>query len=187
VSGRVWLHAVDGMKPYANARLFGWVESGSSGRTTGPVTVGANGDYRFTVPEGARVRIYAGDYQPCQVTLDAVVGDATSDIRVVTDPLQLGAHLPAQLLEDAARLSGTVFETVEDGRRMPLKDVRVELDGLYGLGLVTATTLTDADGRYILCGVRHESSAYLFASRTGYRLFEASVGAGATLDIELLR
>jgi hypothetical protein len=182
----VWLHAADGLRPYANTWLFGWVESGSSGRTTGRVTVGADGGYRFTVPEGARVRIYAADYQPCQVTLDVVVGEATRDIRVVTDHSQLGGHLPAQLLEDTPTLSGTVFEMVED-RRVPLKDVRVELDGLFGLGLVTATTLTDADGRYILCGVRHESSAYLYASRTGYRLFEAGVGTDATLDIELRR
>ena len=127
------------------------------------------------------------DYQPCAVRAD-VRGDLSRDVRVISNPRQLGARLPPELLFDTPTLSGVVTELTSDGRR-PLSDVRVELDGLGGLGLVTATTLTDAEGRYVLCGLRNESATYLFASRAGYKLFEQTVAlsGSTTLDIELQR
>jgi hypothetical protein len=189
ISGTVWLHTADGVRPFANVSVFGWIESGRSGRTTGRVPTDANGRYEFSAPLGSRVRIHVGGlaYQPCEVNVN-VAGDVTRDIHAVTDRLQLGAHLPAELLASAPTISGEVFETNEDGRHR-LAEVRVELDGLFGLGLVTATTLTDADGRYVLCGLEGESSTYLFASKAGYQLFEKSVGVNGntTLDIELRR
>jgi len=67
--------------------------------------------------------------------------------------------------------------------------VRVSLDSLGGLGFVAATTLTDADGRYILCGLADDPSTYLFAWKDGYGLFESTVNVAGntTLDIELRR
>ena len=129
---------------------------------------------------GPSLRILvAGDYQPCAVRAD-VRGDLSRDVRVVSDPRQLGARLPPELLFDTPTLSGVVTELTSDGRR-PLSDVRVELDGLGGLGLVTATTLTDAEGRYVLCGLRNESATYLFASKASYKLFEQTVAlSGST-------
>jgi hypothetical protein len=190
ISGTVWLHTAEGVKPYADATLFGWVELGSAGRTTGPVRLDANGRYSFAASSGAKVRMHIAGfaYQPCAVTLSAT-GDVIRDFRVVSDPLQLGASLPAELLAETPRLSGTVFEVTADGRR-PLKDVRVELDGLLGMGLVTATTLSDSDGRYVLCGLNGETSTYVYASKAGYTLADLGtvrLGGDTTLDIELRR
>jgi hypothetical protein len=194
ISGTVWLHAATGVTPYANGTLFGWVdELNGSGHTTGAIRLDANGKYKIFSSSGARVRIYAGSgfgdhavYQPCEVTAK-MVGDGTRDVRVVTDVSQLGAQLPPPMLDERPTLSGTVFDVDQDGRHVPLKDVRVELDGLHGLGLVTATTLTDADGRYTLCGLGGETSTVLYASRTGYQLFEATVplSGDTTLNIHL--
>jgi len=149
------------------------------------------GRFSFTVPQGAQVRLQgslSGAYQPCQVVVRADT-DVAADIHLVTDRQQLGSHLPAELLARTPLVSGLVFEVAGDGRRIPLADVRVELDGLGGLGWVAATTLTDADGRYALCGLAGEPSTYLYASKSGYRLFESSVTlAGNTgLDIEMTR
>ena len=143
----------------------------------------------FSAPIGSRVRLGTGGagYQPCAVTI-AVEGDVTRDVHVVEDPRQLGARLPPELLADTLTLSGQVFEIDESGRH-PVAAVRVETDGLFGLGLVTATTLTDADGRYVLCGLQGDPSTVVFASKQGYQLFEATtpLNGNTTLDIEIRR
>src|SRR5215207_8989685 len=59
VSGTVWLHAPDGVRPCPTARVGGWVETGSHGSWMWG-SVDQNGRYRLNVPEGARVRIQAG-------------------------------------------------------------------------------------------------------------------------------
>jgi hypothetical protein len=188
ISGTVWLHSAAAVVPFASARLFGWLDLGTSGRTTGHISIDASGRYVYMAPIGSRVRLYAGGaYQPCEVTV-AVTGDVTRDLRAVDDPRQLGARLPSELLADTPLLSGQVFE-IDNERRQPLADVRVELDGLFGLGVVTATTLTDAEGRYVLCGLNGETSTTIFASKSGFRLFEGTtpITGNTTLDIELRR
>ena len=83
--------------------------------------------------------------------------------------------------------SSPVFETLDDGRRVPLDRVRVELDGLLGMGVVIATTMTDAEGRYVLCGLGNEREPYLFAARAGYRMFGGPVriDGNTIVDIEM--
>jgi hypothetical protein len=189
ISGTVWLHTAAGVRPFANSSVFGWIAFGTRGQTTGRIPTDANGRYTLPAPVGSRVRlgIGGGAYQPCAVTVSGD-SDTTRDIHAVDDPRQLGARLPPQLLADTPTVSGQVFELDEGGRR-PVADVRVESDGLFGLGLVTATTLSDADGRYVLCGFQGEASTVVFASKTGYQLFEATtpINGNTTLNIELRR
>jgi hypothetical protein len=170
--------------------MFGWVQEPSRGQTTGPVPTGADGRFSFTVPPGAEVRLQssADGFQPCQVVVRANT-DVTQDVHVVADRQQLGSRLPAELLARTPLLSGVVYEQAADGRRTPLADARLSLDSLGGLGFVAATTLTDADGRYILCGLADDPSTYLFAWKDGYGLFESTVNVAGntTLDIELRR
>ena len=188
ISGTVWLHAADGVKAYANP-VGGWTEFAGGGSWSWGTT-DAGGRYTFPAPIGARVRIQFGGqvnvYQPCAVTLQ-VEGNVSRDLHVVNDVAQLGARLPSQLMVQTPRLSGVVY-AIEEGRRTPISEARVELDGLYGLGLVTATTLTDRDGRYVLCGLDGErNSTYLFATKAGYALFSSSVAinGNTVLDIEM--
>jgi hypothetical protein len=189
VSGVVWRRAPDGVTPYANATVWGWIEMERSGHRVGPTTAGADGRYSFSVPIGALLRVQvAATYQPC-VAAVAVSGNATRDVQVVVDPAQLGAHLPEQLLADTPTLSGLVVETTADGRQ-PVPGVRVELDMLSGLGDVSATTLTDSDGRYVLCGLGGAASTYVYASKTGYRLADVGtvyLNGNTVRDIEMHR
>ncbi len=191
VSGTVWIHGTAGVTRYANGRMFGWVQQATSGGTTGPVPTDAEGRFSFTVPPGAQVRLQssADGFQPCQVVVRANT-DVTQDIHVVVDRQQLGSHLPAELLARTPVISGVVYEQAADGRRTPVAEARLSLDSLGGLGFVAATTLTDAEGRYILCGLAEDTSTYLFAWMEGYGLFESGVtlaGNNTTLDIELRR
>ena len=191
VSGTVWIHDVNGVRQDANSRMFGWVQQATSGGTTGRVPTDSSGRFSFTVPVGAQVRLQGSltnAYQPCQVVVRADT-DVAHDIHLVTDRQQLGAHLPAELLAHTPVISGMVFEVDNNGQRTPLADVYVELDGLHGLGWVAATTLTDADGRYVLCGLADEPSTFVFAGKTGYRPFESNVtlAGNTSLDIELRR
>ena len=163
VSGVVWRHDTTGITPYAGVRVWGWSQLARSGSRIGPTQTGADGRYSFTVPVGALLRVQvAATYQPCVASL-SVAGNATRDVHLVVDPAQLGAHLPAALLADTPTLSGLVFENAAQGRQA-VPGVRVELDMISGLGDVSATTLTDSDGRYVLCGLGGSTSPYVYAS-----------------------
>ena len=50
------------------------------------------------------------------------------------------------------------------------------------MGVPTARTLTDSEGRYIFCGLGGETSTYLFARKGGYRGFEGTVELNGTSD-----
>ena len=126
-------------------------------------------------------------HQPCAVTV-TVTGSVARDVHLVEDHALLGARLPAELASQTPLITGIVYETTAGGR-VPLNGVRVETDGLMGLGLVTATTLTDDEGRFVLCGQDGDLTTYLFAGKTGYTLAEVGTVAinGVPLAIELFR
>ena len=202
VAGMVWLHDTGGVKPDANVQLDVWVQTGNSGQRLAPTYAGPDGRFSLTVPTGALLRVRAGwhmdvppRYQPCVAAI-AATGNTSLDVHTIADPAQLGAHLPSGLLVNGPTISGTVFETTALGRQ-PVPDVLVSLDMFGGLGDVSATTLTDAHGGYVLCGLGGAAattpsvaSTYVYASKSGYRL--ADVGMvylnGNTIrDIELQR
>ncbi len=121
-----------------------------------------------------------------RVTVD-VSGDVTRDVHVVSGREHLGASLPPQLRSQSATLSGVVFEQTPDGPQ-GLSDVRVSWDDTAGADLELAATLTDSEGRYVLCGLDRNRPGGVSVSRSGYLLATTGVeltGAETTLDIEL--
>jgi hypothetical protein len=189
ISGVVVRHAADGIKPFDAASVWGWVQTATSGWRVGPVPTDGNGRYSFQVPSGASLRVQvAPPYQPCVATFDTT-SNGGHDVHVVTDSAQLGAHLPAELLTNFPVLSGVVFENTAEGRQ-PVSGVRVEVDMLWGMGDVSATTLTDSDGRYVLCGLVG-NSPYVYASKAGYSLGDVGTvtltASNTSRDIELRR
>jgi len=192
VTGLVLLHDAGGVRPYANIDVSAWVQTGNSGWRTPRVITGADGRYNFTLPAGALIRVQVNTlaaYQPCVTQIASVGSNASLDVHVIADPTELGAHLPSELLAATPTLSGTVFETTALGRQ-PVPGARVQLDMFSGLGDVSAQTLTDSDGRYVLCGLRGFASTYVWALKSGYK--SADVGTvqltGDTIrDIEIQR
>lgn len=189
VSGTVWIHDATGVRPHAGARVSGWSETARGSGPGGSAVADAEGRYLFRIPVGSRLRVFSdySFYQPCAVTVD-VTGDATRDVHAVSDTRQLGAHLPPPLLSEPQILSGVVFETTPGGRQ-PVSDVHVMYDGSGSGGdMVTASTVTDSEGRYVLCGLSSDRGAALFASKPGFPLVYKSVqtsGHATTVDIEL--
>ncbi len=172
VSGTVFIHDAQGVRPYANASLYGWAEIDRvGGGPAGHATTDSAGRYQFRGRSASRFRIYFGwgapAYQPCAVTV-ALTGDVTRDVRAVIDEDQLGARLPQQLLAQTPTLSGVVFEATPDGPRT-LRDVRIEVDGTGSGDELTASTLTDSDGRYVVCALELDRHTGISFSKPGYR------------------
>jgi hypothetical protein len=171
--------------------FFGWIETAREGFTTGRLHVLAGGAYRITALASTttRIRVTRGNavYMPCAVTRD-MTGNATADVHFVSDPGRLGGHLPDELASQGPTLAGTVYEDTANGR-VPVPNAWVSLDGLYGLGLMVADTLTDAEGRYLLCAVPQLPGLTLYVSAAGFPLVEIYDGliGRASLDVVLKR
>jgi hypothetical protein len=168
--------------PVKGADISVWVSQSNSGRHFGVVTTDAQGRYSLNgVPQGFVV-MYAsrGGYtQPCAATL-AFNMNATLNIELVS----LDSPLPPRTIA-APTLSGIVFETTEGGRR-PIGGVDILMEWLPDL--VTATTRTDAEGRYLLCGVP-TGHIDVSALKVGYGITDVAVQfqSDAVLDLELKR
>jgi hypothetical protein len=184
ISGVVWQHASDGVKPLGAASVSGWIQAPGSGWRVGPVQTDSDGRYGFQVPTNAwlRVAVFA-PFQPCVVTISTST-NISHDVHIVADTAQLGAHLPAELLADVPTLSGVVFENTPDGRK-PVSGARLEVDMLWGMGDVSATTLTDSDGRYVLCGLVG-NSPYIYASKAGFK-GDGDVGTVSLTGVNTIR
>lgn len=190
VGGVVYVHSADGMSVAAGARIFGWIENANgSGATTGPIVTGDDGSYRI-IPgiNATRLRIGAmssGLYQPCAVTVNSAAGGGTQDIHLISDLSLLGANLPEIFMAQGSLLSGSVYEMTGAGRQ-PLANASIQLDAADGNGVLIASTLTDAEGRFVLCGVSASPSLYLFAAKDGYELWgRGQLDGVANLEIEL--
>jgi hypothetical protein len=198
VSGRVLSYSGPSrFDAISGARLFGWIEAGGQGRPTGQIPLDASGRFTVVVDRGARVRLYAGGqpgdemYQPCAVSVEASA-DVTRDVRVVNDYAVIGAAIPPSFLERTRTLSGQVYELV-DGRREPVPFATVSVGGFQDfstdIGWPIANTRTDADGRYVICGLETESSATVFVVQSLHEKFEIFVefNGDTQLDVELTR
>lgn len=184
------VHSAPGATP-VNASLFGWVENAAGGRATGRISLSAGGHYELNIPaDTVRVQVFRGidGYQPCAASVTPS-GDVTADVHIFTDPNQLGGHLAPEFQAQGMTLSGVVYEQTTDGRR-PVSGVSVSLDSLTGLGLLTADTVTDADGRYILCNVPQLPTLELDAVATAFdstAVYGADLLGKTSIDIELRR
>jgi len=190
VSGFVWDHGPTGVTLVTSGNVDAFVDMATSGYALGPQPIGPDGRYVVLVPPGARIHVKGNGRQPCAASVE-VPGDGhgvQNDLHLVSDPRQLGASLPAELAAMAPTLSGVVYEQTAAGR-VPLASAAVELDGLFGLGLILASTRTDAEGRYLLCNVPQIRGLTIVAGLTGYELFYSSseLRGVATLDIDIRR
>jgi hypothetical protein len=181
LAGTVWLHGDDGVEPARSGSLVV-----SSGLNTTTITLDGDGRYQLSVADGAELTLMAEPYQPCVVLVEARA-DTTIDVHAVSSPAQLGANLPQALPASVPILSGVVYEYTPDGR-VPVPGARVSLDVL-GWDTTAATTLTDSDGRYVLCAVPRRTLMTIFASATGFQTFQLSgdlIGR-TSMDIALRR
>ena len=188
VTGSVWLSSPTAPQPLAGIDVGIWLERPRSAGPVGSVKSDSAGRFSFETPSDALVRLYArpqGFYQPCLSTVRVDQTEAT--IRVVAESHLLQARdWPDFAVE--RRLSGTIFEASPTGR-LPSADAWVQVDGVMGDGRPLADTRSDANGRFVVCGLEGETQIphALVVAKPGFQLAFARIPAqgGGPLDVEL--
>jgi len=105
--------------------------------------------------------------EPRQLALAVVVIIRPPDERLADDP--------------------SVFEQLADGTSVPIPNAQVWIGG--EMTPLHATTFTDPDGRYLVCGIPRGSNEFAVTA-TGYRQTpgrEVDVSADMTLDFQMKR
>ena len=178
LSGTVYEHSPSGVRPLGGVPLDVPLATGSAAP---PHTSNADGHYRVEF-EGWRgpglrtVRAAASAYrQPCRASTVLTNGENILDVHVVSESVLSTSGIPSSMPIVEPYVSGYVFERTAQGD-LPVKGALVS--GEFGWDLrdepiVEVTTLTDATGRYVICGVETATGVSVVAS--GYRFARATV------------
>ena len=190
LSGVVYASTAEGLRPLADAPLVVSVEYQSPMPTR--TTSDSQGRYRISGLTRNSIKVVIekeGYRQPCRAAV-TLTSDSVLDIYVVSDARVVQTGPPASMPITQPVLIGFVFERTLSGVK-PVAGVQVAVDYSLGLGgwEPSATTLTDAAGRYLLCGV--SSAGFVgevFAGKVGYHsvVIPLSTPVTSHLDIELV-
>ena len=190
VSGVVYQSAQGGATPLAEVGLDVSVDYQSWPPN---VTTDAVGRYQFAIGGGPRLKVRAekeGHSQPCAATFTPS-GNTTLDVYVVPNSVLSTTGIPASMPIRQPSVAGTVFERMADGSTRGLSGATLIADFSSGLGWSpSATTVSDAAGRYFLCGLTSTLGIELDVEKTGYRGAFVALTSGVgekDLDIELTR
>jgi hypothetical protein len=127
--------------------------------------------------------------QPCRVTI-APQADSVVNLYLVSNATLSTTGVPGSMPVLQPTLSGIVYERTPDGNR-PLPGASVIGDFSGGLGWgPSARTVSDATGRYLLCGVADSVlGLYLYVQKPGFQraYLPADCCTGRTFDVELTR
>lgn len=184
VTGTVWESTIAGRQPLPGVGIDLSGEFQSWPPTT---TTDAQGHYQVTTVHGTgKVRaVLAGYSQPCRVPVTATTG---IDVYMVSNALLATTGIPSSMPIVPPTLTGLVFEQTPQGRR-PIVGATVIGDFTGGDGWApSATTQSDATGRYLLCAVASAWDAFgVVASAPGYaeKELDVDIPAISTFDIEL--
>ncbi len=185
----------DNGHPITNANVNAWVELGSAGYSYtyahGPLHTDASGGYRLTnLPGGARVwvKFYQEGYvQPCAASA-IISGDLTMDLALVSI-----ANLTASPMPSAPGLrgvSGTVVEMTVTGSQPvagAFVTAEIGVDPTIAPSENSAAyTVSDAAGRFALCGLPANTTVYIEADAVGGASGEISVAPGKTSDVQIV-
>jgi hypothetical protein len=190
LSGTVLEVTATSAEPLPRAELWVTVEEHPDARTTrtyqfGKVTADAQGRYEVSpLPVGLIwIRNQRATHtQPCAAPVK-VDGNTSFDVELVSvrNPQPPTSVRPLIV-------SGTVFETTASGRS-PVAGVKVLAEKI--LDFVAAETLTDAEGRYLLCGLPSGSWS-VWTLKDGYQMggdvdSAPPLISNRTFDIEIRR
>jgi hypothetical protein len=189
LSGVVYESTPEGLRPLADAPLEVSVEYPPMPTST---TSDSQGRYRISGLTRANLKVVIqkeGYSQPCRAAV-TLTSDSVLDIYVVSDARVVQTGPPASMPITQPVLIGFVFERTVSGVK-PVARARVAVDfsGGFGGWEPSATTLTDAAGRYLLCGVAKAGfGGEVIAGKVGYHLVVIPLPTPVTshLDIELV-
>jgi hypothetical protein len=187
LSGVVYRTTTDGRRPFPGVSIdvSPFYQFGIRQTTTD-----ADGRYTVGISSGESAKLLTlrnGYSQPCGA-LTNTAGNGL-DLDVVPDEILSTTGLPSAMPIRQPTLSGLVFERTPDGPR-PIPGTSVLGDFTGGMGNGTgAMTLSDALGRYVLCGVVDAGLGFeIWASKSGYgsAYVPVDVRVMRVLDIELV-
>jgi len=135
------------------------------------------------LPGGAQVwfQVYKDGYvQQCAAPSVTIQGDLTMDLALVAKS-SVDTSTTQGSLAGLRTVSGTIVEITPTGKQ-PVAGVFVDFEPLEDFP--AAVTLSDAAGRFVLCGLPPNDSITLGAGLTG-RVAYAKVAPGQTAGIEI--
>lgn len=198
ITGTITELGPQGQRPVEGARVHVYLyASHRSGHWMTDVT-GADGRYElwgiFT-DAVAVLNATKGDspvdwyWQPCAHRV-TVTRDMSVDIEIVPHSAGGAAANAAARRGSGPFLTGVVFGQGPDGTRAPIPDAIVSLDG--DMAPFAGRTITDADGRYVLCAIPVGSHDFAATAPGGYDIVKnplrtINITGDMTLDVELKR
>jgi Big-like domain-containing protein len=187
ITGVVSERTAEGLRPLPGAVVYAWVQFSDHGYSRGGVESDAGGRYRIDLLPNTLIHLQgwaAGYNQPCGNVVILSGSEATVDIELVSEnhPLPDAATAPPVV-------TGVVYEKVSD-TRTPLAGVTMFFETWWDL--VSATTTTDANGRYAMCRLPDLSYPQVVSAlKEGYKTQSQPVfverAMRTELDFELSR
>lgn len=184
ISGIVFDHTSEGPRPAANLPLI--VRTGGGLAATTTDESGRYSVVGFPGPVSIAPAPGSGYYAPCPAGWDYVDSSSRFEVHVVSATLLSTSGAPSDMpLNSSIWVSGIVFEKTAEGRR-PVAGAAVHMDG-DGTDLrMGSHTLTNAEGRYLLCPMLPSTGTdmrtTLIATREGYAAASATAFLGWDYD-----
>ena len=192
VSGSITEMTTQGPRPVSGASVNAWVQQGNFGYSywwaNGPRSSDASGRYELAnLPDSSRITLQVwkdGYVQQCAVPGFIASGASTIDLRLVPKAVVSAERSSVPAPAPGFRhVTGVVYENSTEGRR-PVAGAFVDFEPMEDFP--AAITYTDAQGRFLLCGLPDGISAPLGASLNTERVAYISAPPGQTsIDIEL--
>jgi hypothetical protein len=173
------------VRPLVGANVNAWVDTGRLGYSymwaNGARLSADGGRFELTgLPDSARVIVdayKAGYVQQCAAPPQIVAADATVDIELIPRGLVSASPEAVRNRPGFRSISGVVYENTSGGRR-PVAGVFVDYEPV--MDSPAALTVTDANGRYLLCGIPQDEIATLGSSLGTSRVVYVEVPRGQT-------
>jgi hypothetical protein len=188
ISGVVYESTPEGLRPLPGVGLDISVEYQS---WPPMVTTDNEGRYQLALLSSQNFKVRAekpGYSQPCAATF-MPTANTVLDIYMVPDAILSTAGVPSSMPTRQPVVMGNVSEKMANGDTRRLSGAMVIADFSGGMGWSpSATTMSDAAGRYFLCGVTSTLGIELYVTKSGYQSATVSAGlGGGRFDVELTR
>ena len=172
-------------RPLVGANVNAWVDTGRMGYSymwaNGPRLSADGGRFELTgLPDSARVIVdayKAGYVQQCAAPPQLVDADATVDLELIPRSLVSASPETVHNRPGFRSISGVVYKNTSDGRR-PVAGVLVDYEPV--MDSPAALTVTDTNGRYLLCGIPDDEVATIGSSLGISRVVYVQVPRGQT-------
>jgi len=181
-----------GVRPMAGVNVNAWVGTGGFGYSymwaNGGRRSDVTGQYELTgLPRSAIVIVDAWtdghDYvQQCAAPPTRMEADTTVDLQLVSRENVSSTPDGIPLAPGFRFVSGVIFENTPAGKR-PVQGVHVDYEPV--MDSPAAHTFSDANGRYLLCGIPADNPADIGAGFNG-RAASATARPGQTTGVDIV-